>query len=191
MSAKLLADDVERPDNDRRSYRVVSLPNGITALLVSDPSIAAKESKKKGVWLSRWLRRPMETETEEGGSMNAACALSVGVGYLSDPLSLQGCAHFVEHMLFMGTRRFPKENGWNHFLSRNGGADNGETHAETTVFYFDVHPSFLRPALERFGGFFSCPLFKWDGSRREVRLHTSSDHFFLATWSTASAAAAA
>eukprot|EP00966_Prymnesium_polylepis_P048452 1122202-Prymnesium_polylepis.1 len=69
----------------------------------------------------------------------------------------------------MGTKKHPKENGWNEFLSRHGGADNGETEAETTVFYFSVGPDHLQPALERFGGFFSAPLFKWSASSREAK----------------------
>ena len=68
----------------------------------------------------------------------AAAALCVGVGSLSDPrtledgFGLEGLAHFVEHMLFMGTVPYPDENGWSAFLSSHGGEDNGETHSEAT-----------------------------------------------------------
>ena len=68
----------------------------------------------------------------------------------------------------MGTATYPKENGWNAFLSNHGGSDNGETDAASTVFYFDVKHDHLKPALDRFGSFFSCPLLKWSGSKREV-----------------------
>ena len=99
----------------------------------------------------------------------AACALCVGVGYLSDPAGIGGLAHYVEHMCFMGTRDFPDENGWSKHISKHGGTTNAETDAETTVYYFDIHPSHLKQTLRRFGSFFSCPLFKWSGSRREVQ----------------------
>jgi secreted Zn-dependent insulinase-like peptidase len=99
----------------------------------------------------------------------AACAICVGVGYLCDPPEVQGLAHFVEHMLFMGTAEHPKENGWSEFLASHGGEDNGETSAEHTACFFDVHPSYLRAAVARFAGFFSGPLFKWSGSQREVQ----------------------
>ena len=97
------------------------------------------------------------------------CALTVGVGYLSEPLELGGLAHFTEHMVFMGNEKYPDENSWGAFLAERGGADNGETDAEHTAFYFDVQPSALKEALDRFAQFFVAPLFKWDASQREVR----------------------
>ena len=71
-----------------------------------------------------------EGEEGEAGSgdsgKKASCAVAIGVGYLSDPADLGGLAHFTEHMLFMGTERFPDENGWGAYLSARGGSDNGE-----------------------------------------------------------------
>lgn len=105
----------------------------------------------------------------------AAAALCVGVGSLSDPrtledgFGLEGLAHFVEHMLFMGTVPYPDENGWSAFLSSHGGEDNGETHSEVTCCYFDIHPDYLHEALERFVSFFASPLFKFDAAEREVK----------------------
>ncbi|KAF6174382.1 hypothetical protein GIB67_027853 [Kingdonia uniflora] len=40
----------------------------------------------------------------------AAAALCVGMGSFSDPIEAQGLAHFLEHMLFMGSAEFPDEN---------------------------------------------------------------------------------
>lgn len=37
----------------------------------------------------------------------SAVALSVNVGSFSDPKECPGLAHFLEHMLFMGTKSFP------------------------------------------------------------------------------------
>ena len=85
----------------------------------------------------------------------AACALCVGVGSLCDPPGLDGLAHFVEHMAFMGTKRYPDENGWSSHLAAHGGEDNGETAAEHTVCYFDVNPAHLRESLDRFVDFFA------------------------------------
>ena len=31
---------------------------------------------------------------------------------MSDPWKLQGLAHFLEHMLFMGTTKYPEENAF-------------------------------------------------------------------------------
>ena len=71
-------------------------------------------------------------------------------------------------MLFLGNQKFPGENEWATFLSDHGGEDNGETSWETTTFYFDVEPKYLKPALERFAAFFVAPTFDFDASEREV-----------------------
>ena len=60
----------------------------------------------------------------------SCAALDVHVGCSLDPKPLYGVAHFLEHMLFMGTASFPEENGWNKHLARRGGSDNGETEGE-------------------------------------------------------------
>jgi nardilysin len=51
----------------------------------------------------------------------AAAAVSVRVGSFSDPRDAQGLAHFLEHMLFMGSEKFPDENDYDDFLSSHGG----------------------------------------------------------------------
>lgn len=175
------AESLHRPDADDRSYRIVDLPNDLRVLLISDPRISAPKeppARTERGFFSCWsspqpvtIVEPVLAGDSDDDSTNrmAACALCVGVGYLADPAHLGGCAHYVEHMAFMGTREYPEENGWSKFLSRHGGDSNAETDAETTVFYFDVHPAHLRASLRRFGSFFSCPLFKWSGSRREVQ----------------------
>jgi len=73
--------DVEASPNDPREYRGLALPNGLRVLLVRD---AATDK--------------------------AAASLDVRVGQFSDPAELPGLAHFCEHMLFLGTEKFPNEN---------------------------------------------------------------------------------
>lgn len=36
----------------------------------------------------------------------AACGLTVGVGSFSDPPEIPGLAHFLEHMIFMGSEKY-------------------------------------------------------------------------------------
>jgi len=40
--------------------------------------------------------------------LQAACGLCVGVGSFSDPPEVQGMAHFLEHMVFMGSEKYPQ-----------------------------------------------------------------------------------
>lgn len=71
-----LADKLEAPALDDRSYRVVRLPNKLEALLVHDP------------------------DTDK-----ASAAVNVNVGSFSDADDMPGMAHAVEHLLFMGTKK--------------------------------------------------------------------------------------
>lgn len=48
--------------------------------------------------------------------LQAACSLSVRAGSFSDPADIQGLAHFVEHMVFMGSEKYPKENEFDSFI---------------------------------------------------------------------------
>eukprot|EP01050_Picozoa_sp_SAG11_P002182 SAG11_NODE_106_length_16423_cov_51.220840_13_plen_132_part_00 len=63
-----------------------------------------------------------ESEDEGGGpqTKRAAAAVSVGVGSFADPAGAQGLAHFVEHMLFMGSTKYPDENETEAYLAAVG-----------------------------------------------------------------------
>lgn len=39
---------------------------------------------------------------------------------LEDPDGYGGLAHFHEHMLFLGTAKFPNQNDYSSYLSKNG-----------------------------------------------------------------------
>lgn len=104
----------------------------------------------------------------DGGVKKAAAALSVGIGYYSDPLHLQGLSHYLEHMLFMGSEKYPDENDYDAFLSSNSGASNACTEEEATTYHFDCAPAALEGALDRFAQFFVAPLVKADALEREV-----------------------
>ena len=46
----------------------------------------------------------------------AAAALSIGCGSFSEPDEVEGLAHFVEHMVFMGNKKYPEENSFDVFV---------------------------------------------------------------------------
>ncbi|KDO29251.1 hypothetical protein SPRG_05446 [Saprolegnia parasitica CBS 223.65] len=125
--------------NDSRLYRSFQLPNKLRVLLVSD---AATEK--------------------------AAAALAVGVGHQADPPHVAGLAHFLEHMLFLGTAKYPDETSYKTYLSAHGGRSNASTSAIATTFYFDVAPPHLHGALDRFAQFFIAPLFSSSATNREM-----------------------
>ncbi|KXS20116.1 hypothetical protein M427DRAFT_52375 [Gonapodya prolifera JEL478] len=139
-------DDIIKPDIDDRRYRLITLPNKLQALLVHD------ENTDK-----------------------AAAAIDVRVGHLCDDEDVPGLAHFLEHLLFMGTEKYPEENSYSAFLTSHGGHSNAFTSADETNYFFDVHADHLRGALDRFSGFFTCPLFDPSCTEREMRA-VDSEH---------------
>ena len=61
--------------------------------------------------------------------------------------------------MFLGTEKYPDENGFTKFLKEQGGTYNAYTAAEHTNYHFDITPKNLEPALDRFSQFFIAPLF--------------------------------
>lgn len=98
----------------------------------------------------------------------SAAALCICVGSFSDPEDLPGLAHFLEHMVFMGSEKYPAENGFDAFLKKHGGSDNASTDCERTIFQFDVQRKYFKEALDRWAQFFICPLMIEDAIDREV-----------------------
>ena len=104
-----------------------------------------------------------------GGGKRAACAMAVGVGSWADPPHVQGCAHFLEHLLFMGTAKYPQENHYDRYLQTHGGSSNAFTECEYTVYHFDVFPKAFQEALNVFAQFFIDPLFQTGSVDRELK----------------------
>ncbi|TVU47149.1 hypothetical protein EJB05_06736 [Eragrostis curvula] len=109
---------------------------------------------------------------EKGGTetlvKKAAAAMCVGMGSFADPTNAQGLAHFLEHMLFMGSSEFPDENEYDSYLSKHGGASNAFTETEYTCYHFEVKREYLKGALDRFSQFFVSPLVKAEAMDREI-----------------------
>jgi nardilysin len=62
----------------------------------------------------------------------AAAAMVVNIGSFSDPPEAEGLAHFLEHMLFMGSEKYPDENEYDSYLTAHGGCCNAFTEASAT-----------------------------------------------------------
>uniref|UniRef100_A0A665VF30 Nardilysin-like n=1 Tax=Echeneis naucrates TaxID=173247 RepID=A0A665VF30_ECHNA len=106
--------------------------------------------------------------TDSKFPFRGTAALCISVGSFSDPDDLPGLAHFLEHMVFMGSEKYPAENGFDAFLKKHGGSDNASTDCERTIFQFDVQRKYFREALDRWAQFFICPLMIEDAIDREV-----------------------
>jgi insulysin len=62
--------------------------------------------------------------------------MNVRVGSLEDPENREGLAHFCEHMLFLGTEKYPNQEEYLKFLSENSGSGNAYTSDLETNYYF-------------------------------------------------------
>lgn len=70
------------------------------------------------------------------------------LGSLSDPAELPGLAHFVEHMLFMGSKKYPIENEYDKFITDHGGSTNAYTFEDYTNYHYDIAPESLKESLD-------------------------------------------
>lgn len=119
-----------KSDQDKRDYRYLVLANQLRVLLISDKKVEA-----------------------------SAAAINVGVGANQNPDDRLGLAHFLEHMLFLGTKKYPLPGEYQQFISQQGGSYNASTGAENTQFYFTIKHQAFEQALDRFSQFFISPLF--------------------------------
>jgi hypothetical protein len=124
---------------DDRKYRVMTLNNSLRVLLISDPN-----------------------------SNISAAAMDIPAGSFNDPPDYEGLAHFCEHMLFIGTKKYPETNQYSHFLQTHGGRDNAFTSTQNTNYFFNVEADYFSTALDMFAHFFIDPLFSVESVMDEM-----------------------
>ena len=130
----------EAVKGDKRVIKTLTLENGLDVFLVSDPDVH-----------------------------RSAAALSVGVGHLHDPREKQGLAHYLEHMLFLGTTKYPEVGSYKKYLDEHSGASNAYTAGNMTNYFFQVSHDGFNESLDRFSDFFKAPLFDKTYAKREVK----------------------
>lgn len=86
----------------------------------------------------------------------SSCSIAVGAGYLHD--EYPGTAHFLEHLLFMGSEKYPEQNDYHSYIQINGGYDNAFTADTMTCYYLALETSFLKKGIEMLSWFFRAPL---------------------------------
>lgn len=136
---KQIVNTIKQSRLDTNKYRYIKLNNEMRCLLVQD----------------------LDTQ-------KAAATLNVNVGSLSDPLGVNGLAHFCEHMLFLGTKKYPDENYYSKFLTAHNGSKNAATAEDNTYYYFSVKNDKFEETLDIFSQFFKEPLFTESATEREM-----------------------
>ena len=96
----------------------------------------------------------------------SSVSLSVGCGSYDDPVP--GCAHFLEHMLFMGNEKYPDEKYYSFFVSSHNGYCNAYTAGDHTNYYYTIDSNYLEKSLDIFSQFFISPLFSESCLSREM-----------------------
>jgi len=103
-----------------------------------------------------------------------SCAsMLVKTGYMHDPIA--GMAHFLEHMLFNGTSKYPNESEFMEYTAKNGGYTNAFTAHSHTCYYYTITTECFEKSLDMFGQFFISPLIKADSVNREKEA-VNSEH---------------
>ena len=110
---------------DKSQSKTLVLENGLKVYLLSDPNFNV-----------------------------SAASVSVEVGSLDNPDKRQGLAHFLEHMLFLGTEKYPDVDEYSSYLKTYGGYSNAYTASDHTNYQFQVLPDGFEGALDRFSQFF-------------------------------------
>jgi len=129
----------EKATTDRSETRHLVLDNGLRVILLSDPDLN-----------------------------KSSASMAVGGGAYMDPEDRAGLAHFLEHMLFLGTEKYPDESAYSNYLRSNGGYNNAYTSGDHTNYHFEINHQSFEGALDRFSQFFIAPLFTAEFTEREI-----------------------
>jgi insulysin len=129
----------DKASTDRSEYRHLVLENGLRVVLLSDPDLN-----------------------------KSSAGIAVNVGSYNDPEDRAGLAHFLEHMLFLGTEKYPDESEYSNYLRSNGGYSNAYTSGDHTNYHFEINHRSFEGALDRFSQFFIAPLFDARFTEREM-----------------------
>merc|ERR1719379_513944 len=119
-----------KPPLDKRNYEYAKFTNGLEVVAVQDAD-----------------------------TVSSGFSVAVEAGSYMDPKELQGLAHFCEHMLFLGTAKYPEATGFDNYLQMHGGMNNAYTSTEATVYYAQLDKAGFEGGLDRFADFFRAPLF--------------------------------
>ncbi|WP_413737204.1 pitrilysin [Sodalis sp. RH21] len=124
-----IKETIRKSSKDVRQYQAVRLANDMTVLLVSDPQ-----------------------------AVKSLSAIAVPVGSLENPDNQLGLAHYLEHMILMGSKKYPQPGNLAEFLKKHGGDHNASTASYRTAFYLEVENNALLPAIDRLADAIASPL---------------------------------
>lgn len=137
--------NVYAPINDKYNYKVERLDNGLIIFFVGNDK-----------------------------SKISSANMYVNVGSCYNPDDCLGLAHYLEHMLFMGSDLYKGGDYFHQKVTENGGSSNAFTMEDNTQYYFDAGKNF-EFLLEVFSRFFIAPEFNIKYVEKEVSA-VNSEH---------------
>jgi insulysin len=155
-----------------------AIPNKALSVVVEDknplrvltPSLKGVKTRK--LILNNNVKVILKSDSQARGS---SAALAVNAGSWHDDPRYPGIAHFCEHMLFMGSKKYPDENGFWQYVQDNGGTINAYTATDRTVYMFSIDNDKLETSVDMFARFFIDPLFSENAISREL-LAVNQEH---------------
>ena len=130
---------LDKSENDIYTYNFIELENNLKILIVIDNDINSQLC---------------------GSSMN------INIGSINE--NIDGLAHFLEHMLFMGSSKYTDEHLFLSKVSQYGGESNAFTSDVNTMYYFTSSHKYYEELLDIFLYFFIDPLLKKECVNKEV-----------------------
>eukprot|EP00931_Biecheleriopsis_adriatica_P097944 TRINITY_DN7182_c0_g1_i4.p1 TRINITY_DN7182_c0_g1~~TRINITY_DN7182_c0_g1_i4.p1 ORF type:complete len:1122 (-),score=344.81 TRINITY_DN7182_c0_g1_i4:23-3388(-) len=138
--------EVRKAKTDKRSYYSTKFDSGLDVLLVQNPD-----------------------------AQKVSYAVAVEAGSMNDPKDFQGLAHFCEHMVFLGSKKYPGEDDFSNKLALHGGENNAYTSSEQTVYFAEVGKEGFEDTFDIFAQFFIEPTFAKSSVDKEIHA-VDSEH---------------
>jgi predicted Zn-dependent peptidase len=91
---------------------------------------------------------------------SATLCLYVRAGSRYERPETNGLSHFVEHMLFRGSSRYPSSFALNLAIEELGGTLYAETGRDYSLYQVSLHPRHVARGLEILGDLFAAPVFR-------------------------------
>lgn len=139
LGFELIKQSINKSPNDKAIYQGIKLDNGMEVLLISD--------------------------SQANKSLMSAI---IPIGSMDDPISQQGLAHYLEHMILMGSKNYPETNSLDGFLTKNGGMNNASTASHRTAYYLQVNNEAFSEAVTRLADTLAFPLLLETNAKKEV-----------------------
>ncbi len=99
-------------------------------------------------------------------SVELSCSLGVGSRHESPQLS--GISHFLEHMLFRGSKDYPSSQDLESRFEAIGGNINAATDSETTCYHSRLHPDHVDDGLQLLASMLQRPLLSDIDTERKI-----------------------